>query len=1693
MDNTNPGKATPSWRPEPQETPVEEESTWSPEWRREPEMPIRARRRRTRLLKVGAFCLFFGVTLGVWIWVLLWYVPLQSSSIVLVGTAYEKNLELPPNTYGMQTLVDILGQPLLEQRFLFKNVGVEKLGNEVRPFRVDVDWADGIEVVKTPTLIVYFSAHGGADQEGAYLLPQDARIANTSEDRVRMRSVIQRLGKLPKSLNKILVLDVTDLEVYWPLGMLTNQFARELEAINQEIVDVPNLVVLCASGIDERSWASPEWRQTVYGHFFLDGLRGAGDKDRNGRVSVAELHTFLQQEVSSWVRTNRGATQTPMLLPLGREGTFRAESIQLAEVPEKFESETAKDPPRTTIPPELNTAWQKYEQLAKSIPPPSTHSPELWEQYLFVLLRFDELMRQGATEQAANLSVELDDLEQDLSQARQIQLSSLQNSLQMPVIAGQSVAGSSDDLNSWNKLWSAAPKDVSKVWASIQKPWQNLSDEEQRLRRLVFFQYLVKQAEQLPSSNIKKAAGLAQLMRDPRFPLPAEVNYLLMLSRGSDLPFDKIPAQYASLPEKSIEIGQLGEQAALGVGSSPFPYSGRIQGAIRPLIDAADSKRRLAQDLLFTPTEDNYASASKLMTVAQQGYEGALKRAETIQAAIQLRDQVMPILPYFSQWVAGRQIPNVTQARPQNEKLVKMTSLWHDTHELMSLVNQATRIFPDASESSASNETTLLSKLAEQTARVSSGYQSVANDYATFLQSVSDSQSPTVWRDLENALRVPYPDASLRLKIIQQQQQVSRNFLLAETATETLPAMPTASEKRSLATQYAYRQGKMALEVIGQELFDSTTAQGVETYDQVQHRLATFEVDREWWDSIMAVGDQEALRWLQLPTTINNLCRTSKTEKSVQVTEDLQQADSLARQLDGVGSFALTESPGEIIRRDLITELMLWLSERTYLDHWFAYDPTAEPYYRFAGLIYLDDAWRLAISQSQRDEIQKQQSRLNAPGTLTIEGPAVFNLTSQLSFMLDYSIAPSRSASVPEGYVTLWPVSGENIDLTLPQSLQRLIRQHIPNKKPAILSCTAQSPLVVDAEKAPGPKTAMSTNTSITIEGLYRGQQIKQSTSVDIFPLADIYQRRINAPQNATLAVRAAGPIYEQFGASNAAVSIIVDCSGSMAPSSGVYDSSTKYVEATTALGQVLSNLAKGTQVSLWVFGQAVGPEKTVPPEQTIQRIYGPAKWDPANLSKVMAEVSYPKLQPWNESPIVASMVAAKNDLVRIPGFKTMIVITDGMDNRFANDTTLNPGGLDISAFLYESFQNTGIEVNMIGFKVVNTEESQAKRQFDVIQDFPLPGRWYSVSQAADLVGALDQAMRQELRYWVLTPDGALAPGCPEEGLRASSLGQPISWYPQGLAPGVYQVRVKTDQLLQKEIALNRGDLLLIDLVPSPNGIEFERAVYSQEEFPWKPNAEAAGWRMAVLQNQLLDQGQAEMLLTLEDTKDRARQLVLEQVRPQRVWFDVQTKPESSNPFSLAWRMQTGYPAPAFTLSVPHWPTLPGTTAPVQPLLSAWWTPNQATPPSVTLIRGSDFDNYRGIVARRVEVDNDLIEIESVNVEDHFVETTPGKFQKTTCLVVRVSYAANRPVWARLSGLGTTGFEHRYYTTVNQYTGLFWPTTADQVEEQLRALSLVSLDEFKREAKLRGFTLSLDKLQAPDPNSVRPVPPVKLD
>src|SRR5262249_55403130 len=137
------------------------------------------------------------------------------------------------------------------------------------------------------------------------------------------------------------------------------------------------------------------------------------------------------------------------------------------------------------------------------------------------------------------------------------------------------------------------------------------------------------------------------------------------------------------------------------------------------------------------------------------------------------------------------------------------------------------------------------------------------------------------------------------------------------------------------------------------------------------------------------------------------------------------------------------------------------------------------------------------------------------------------------------------------------------------------------------------SPILRDAERHQADNDPKFTRpvihpASLTVEGFFRGQRFARRTEVELHPVPDAVAVSPAPPDPplASIAVRASDEIIGRFGQGTGAITIVLDCSGSMLFDSDERPTLRKWPDAKKALLQVLKQVPAGTTVSIWTFSQ---------------------------------------------------------------------------------------------------------------------------------------------------------------------------------------------------------------------------------------------------------------------------------------------------------------------------------------------------------------------------------------------------------------------------------------------------------------------------------------------------------------------------
>jgi hypothetical protein len=546
------------------------------------------------------------------------------------------------------------------------------------------------------------------------------------------------------------------------------------------------------------------------------------------------------------------------------------------------------------------------------------------------------------------------------------------------------------------------------------------------------------------------------------------------------------------------------------------------------------------------------------------------------------------------------------------------------------------------------------------------------------------------------------------------------------------------------------------------------------------------------------------------------------------------------------------------------------------------------------------------------------------------------------------------------------------------------------------------------------------------------------------------------------IALETSPELLKQLASGSGAVAIVLDASGSMGSKAGQpFDDKTRYAQATQALAAVLSSIPRGTQLSVWTFGQATGPAKTVKEaEKTVVCLRPLSPWEPndkAAHGKLLQSLSYPQTEPWNESSVVHAMLAAKKDLVSAPGSRTLIAITDGVDNRFINDKEANPQGLDVAGGLAENFRSAGIALNIVGFQIAGHEEQAARAQFAIIESFTPPGRFYSVSETSELIAALEASLDRQLRYWI------------EDFDRRSVLANNTSgWSPEtnhtlprdrSSAPrGNYRLRVVAGSVLELPAVVSGGDLLLASLSQEGDQVILGRASVLARLYPQVPQTSHGDWNTGVIKSALASEGAVAQVVL--ERQANSRELQLAMPAPIWSWWECSVAGQPATAVDVQRSYDIG--APAWNIRSQTNAAMP---AQVRGAVDGWWLDDASTLPRTSLLPGRDFDQLPALEGRAISVAGQSVTVRAARWQDS---------DKQRQLLLVIDGPPDLQIHAQLKGVGEVGSEERHYASLGRYVGRF--SIGDGAIKEHAWLELTSIAAMKQLAEAQGTSLHQDDL-----------------
>lgn len=1559
--------------------------------------------------------------------------PAPRVSITLASTDYRNHLNLPINGYGDRAIGRLAAIANSSA-----NPARDHMSLAASP--IELSTADDFLTLpinrESAVSIVFLSAHGVSSLNGPVLLSANAK--NLS-DAVSVASIIDRMADYPSAQYKVLMIDGVHSRSLPALGILHNDFARQMRDLDGLIESIPNLVVIVSADIDQQSWANPDQGTTAWASAVIEALSGnARDLRNDGWIDLYDVHQSALKSTETWTQKYIGESQKPLLLPSNITGETRSQAIAIyAANQPAIDPEVLHPSVRKEL---LSHWWGRHQDHSDRDIHPSIVAPVLWQHFELTLLKLEHLEFAGCQDAVNTCVKHLNELDTMLSLPTLVDSIACRIGVLNPELVG---FDPSKDLVELAKQLESSFSNFTGDEA--KRHWTTVVANQRHSENTAYLRHwlILSQARKISSAIVEsrnvdrqqlaKAAALIDCIRDPLQPPPQIGLILQLLSR--DLPQEDLAGDDAIRIARWINLCLKVESMA----DNRDWWSPAIIDWIGGEIANADRQRRLAGDLLFG---DSIARlrAEPFIAAAEQAYTSVKVVADAISCAEEIRFNgrcQLRRLHTICETALNLQIAG--EAFEHTKQIVKLYGAIDEIESLLDAPRSESRSKSDS----------VIEKLNQLTSRFDFQLEELKSQLDQWQTTILNQDVPN-YADLVAALSVTGGETESRIAAWGRMSQ-----FIASGATKSGSHVILEHDKDQ-TTKYAAARGDLALAAWSSRAFDESVADPRETKVQVQHRLKTFAVDPQWWVSLQKAGSEIGRREL---------------------------VDIQSWRLRGSAIVPIDSAQGRLRdHQKSISRFLAFQAERFYHDGLWSFDENAEPYYRTVSNLLKSDS--IALSQGNLHNDAENQSFVTSdqadPMGIELIVPPQLTWTTQ--HQESVKIAIQQNADLSQGFITLWARTQGSIRMLQPIADQRAcwsIGAIEASDQPASLQ--ANNPWMVTVSRN---GEAVSDKSEVEIFAYFRGRKLSQSVGLNFFDQPDIQIVSQPKVKGARVAIRS---LERSQSGKGSAVTIVLDCSGSMGAKPGeAFGPDTKYSHAVAAVDKLLDSLPTGTDLSIWAFGQATGPDKTVrQAEQSIRQVQSGVLWDAKDTQlrrRIVDSISYPSLEPWNESPVFATILAASSDLKDYDGTRSLIVITDGYDNRIANDPVANPLALTESKWLEKHFNGTGISVNVIAFRVENKDRQSTRQQLTTVERLLPPGKFVEIDQAAELAAALRQLI-------TVTPSVNLhrVSGSGDRGeivkLAVSNPSDNAFSWTNPLEAGLYEISGKASDK-STLIQVRDGDhLVLADLTPnnpnstrsSTNGSQgrFDLWPVMQHELQWCRQKQIGRWQLGLQPLFAPDSNKIEKRLVLW-ASSLGESISVQS--PRGLWIEAT---QQNKPLPISWKLSSEQPGAAFDITAQR-------NGGDEPEFKVWVS-DQPAIPVASLRKGTHFSHTADLAPQQIQVSGGNVRLLSASIENHTVVNSRGETEALPCLVLRADMPAGSIHFLRTEGLFFEGFDEQYYRELGQYTLRLWPVTAEQVDKSLNAVHLISIEDFKRSAEQNSGVVTSEAGTNPKPQLDRRV------
>lgn len=201
------------------------------------------------------------------------------------------------------------------------------------------------QVDKDSRVFIYYAGHGAPDPPSgeAYIVPYDGDLSYIEKTAYPLKRLNKTLSELP-TRNVVVVID-SCFSGAGGRSMIAKGARPLLITKETPFVEQTNAIIFSATQRNQITTSYPDVQHGLFTYFFLKGLQGEADEDKDGNVDVKEVFAYLKPRVQNQAK-RQNVEQVPDLYPapgvLGTRADMRL-MVNLPMIP-KIEIEGGGEP-----------------------------------------------------------------------------------------------------------------------------------------------------------------------------------------------------------------------------------------------------------------------------------------------------------------------------------------------------------------------------------------------------------------------------------------------------------------------------------------------------------------------------------------------------------------------------------------------------------------------------------------------------------------------------------------------------------------------------------------------------------------------------------------------------------------------------------------------------------------------------------------------------------------------------------------------------------------------------------------------------------------------------------------------------------------------------------------------------------------------------------------------------------------------------------------------------------------------------------------------------------------------------------------------------------------------------------------------------------------------------------------------------